>query len=200
MATSSAPCLPAASVGCDKPTRGPRQSTSLCKTGHPVVRRHRSLLTTNVQQAGQRGHAFSAEGSIRQEREREGEGGREALHEPAAAAAVEGCLWLRGCWWKLLPIGPEALLASRCLLMGHNQNTSLARAGPPTSCSLLVPRAQSPARRTRQRSRTNLPNCRVIIVGAKESIPSFNKDFVLVDVSSRRSLVFCFLFFSVSGR
>lgn len=46
-------------------------------------------------------------------REREGEGGREALHEPAAAAAVEGCLWLRGCWWKLLPIGPGPLLASR---------------------------------------------------------------------------------------
>lgn len=110
VATSSAPCLPAASVGYDKPTRGPRQSTSLCKTGHPVVRWHRSLLTTNVQQAGQRGHAFSAEGSIRQEREREGEEGSEARHEPAAAAAVGGWLWLRGCWWELLPIGPGPLL------------------------------------------------------------------------------------------
>lgn len=142
----------------------------------------------------------------RREREREREAGRPSTSlQPlllwkavcgSVAAGGSCCPLAQGPSW--LHAGP--LLASRCLLMGHNQNTSLARAGPPTSCSLLVPRAQSPARRTRQRSRTNLPNCRVIIVGAKESIPSFNKDFVLVDVSSRRSLVFCFLFFSVSGR
>lgn len=93
---------------CDKPTRGPRQSTSLCKTSHPVVRWHRSLLTTNVQQAGQRGHAFSGEGSIRQEREKEREAGRPAtslqllLWEAVCGSVAAGRSWL--------PIGPGPLL------------------------------------------------------------------------------------------
>lgn len=101
-ATSSVPHPRTASAGCDEPTRGPHQLTSLCKTGRPAGGPKEAFAHDHQPAEGKEKSGCTFADEVTAKKQRAGERGRDAHRGPPAAHVVGGGggLFPRG--WRML--------------------------------------------------------------------------------------------------